>query len=291
MPIECFKYQSGGSALRSLSEGTTYFASPSELNDSLELQFDLAAPVDHITVVNRMLSELAGEKGEPRALSADPQLVEEVTRKIESENARFKEACGRVGIYSAAPRGDNQPMWAYYCNNSRGVCFHMVWTDEILNKYQLVPTPVEYSSTTRIHNRADDLRRLTLELARENPAASIDELMTMTLSSTFLRRWGVLATARAASVKHADWRHEHEVRILSPRVGPLPLMKDVLRSVIYTRTDFPEWGSIMMLLYRLYPEAKHLTLKFDHREPFASFMPMTFKKVPIRDDEDHWENR
>lgn len=288
MAITCFKYQSGASALRSLSEGTTYFASAQELNDSLELQFDLANSDAYVEVLDRTIAEVCAERGEERTPSRDTALIEALGRKIDSENERFAEACHRVGVFSASPRGDNQPMWAYYCNNSRGVCFELEWTDDILAEYQLVPARVEYSATTRVHNRAEDLRNLILLVAKENPQASADEVMSMTLSDSFRRRWGIMTTARAACVKHADWQHEDEIRILAPRAGPLPLMKAVLKSVIYIRTDFTEWGSIMMLLHRLYPDAARFTLKFDHREPFASFMPMTFKKVPISKDEDLW---
>jgi hypothetical protein len=84
----------------------------------------------------------------------------------------------------------------------------------------------------------------------------------------------IRSIARAVSIKHADWQHEAEVRLLAPRAGPLPLLSDVLKRVYFVRTDFSEWGSILMLLHRLYPKVEIARLSFEHTEPFVRIQPL-----------------
>jgi hypothetical protein len=79
----------------------------------------------------------------------------------------------------------------------------------------------------------------------------------------------------------ADWSHEKEIRLIKGRCDPIPVIQDVLKSVIYTRTNFPEWGSVMMLLHRLYPDVQLVQMKFAHKEPFVTSQRITTKKVPI----------
>jgi len=54
-----YKYRSGAAALRCLSEGTAYFASPRELNDSLEAKFELTGATHFVDTVASSLNELA----------------------------------------------------------------------------------------------------------------------------------------------------------------------------------------------------------------------------------------
>lgn len=280
--VVCYKYRSGSAALRSLSEGAVYFAPPQELNDCLEAKFDLAGPKEFAEVCASTLNELARTRGyTDYAKPISEKLLEELQPLNSRENNEFQAACKRVGIFSAASRPDNQPMWAYYCDNSRGVCFHFEWPVEIMEKYQLWPTQVTYSCESRIHNRAQDLRQLLLELGHQNPHWTMDQIMAFSATKEFRRRLGITSTARAVSLKHRDWAHECEVRLLAPRAGPIPVMQAVLKSVIFMRTDFPEWSSIMMLLHRLYPNVLLADMTFMHTEPFVRSRELVAKLVPI----------
>lgn len=279
----CYKYRSGAAALRCLSESTAYFASPSELNDSLEAKFDLVGATGFADVMHATLGELARSRGYAGNVSDIARVPKGLPKVTAQENKRFLEACQKTGIYSAAPRPDNQPMWAYYCDNFRGVCFHLEWSKEVIERYRLSPSFVTYSSESRIFNRADDLRDLLLELGRENPTWSFSQLAAFSMTDQFLHRLGIKTVARAVSMKHADWAHEREVRIIAPHSGPLPVMQDILKSVIFVRTDFSEWGSIMMLLHRLYPNVQLADMSFHHKEPFVRSRPLKVKKIPITD--------
>lgn len=277
-----YKYRSGPAALRCLSEGTAYFASPSGLNDSLEAKFDLAKTSDFIAAMSNALNELAARKGQPRNYTFNEAAFQEFDAVHSTENLRFHEASQQVGIFSAALRPDNQPMWAYYCDNSKGVCFELDWSDEVSKRYRLWPTNVQYTKESRVHNRAEDLRQALLALGEMRPEWSIQQILDFSLSDTFRRDWGIQTTARAVSAKHADWQHEAELRMLSPRYGPVPIMQDILKRVFFVRTDFPEWGSLMMLLHRLYPKVELAQINFEHKEPFVKVQPLHVKKVPVQ---------
>ncbi len=279
--LTCYKYRSGSAALRALSEGTAYFASPTELNDTLEAKFDLAGARQFAEVFNTTLNELARNRGFPYGLKFAkpvPDGLEEATRK---ENERFSLACKEIGVYSAAPRPDNQPMWAYYCDNHRGVCFHLEWSNELMKEYGIHSREVAYTREARFHNRADDLREAMLELGQQNPTWSMAQIEGLSLTDHFRRDYGIRSVARAVSTKHADWEHEREIRLLRPRAGPIPVMQLVLKTVIFTRTDFPEWGSLMMLLHKLYPNTGLAQLTFNHKEPFVETKPLQFHKIQV----------
>ena len=87
--------------------------------------------------------------------------------------------------------------------------------------------------------------------------------------------------SRAVSTKHSDWAHEHELRMLSPKAGPLPILGQILKRVYFTRTDFPEWGPIMMLLHQLYPGVETAQVTFSHTEPLVSIQRLEKKLIPI----------
>lgn len=277
----CYKYRSGVAVLRCLSEGTLYFASTEELNDSLEGNFDLASTQEYVRVFSRAVHELAIKRGHNTSFQSIEQLPHELEVVNREENERFRAGCKDVGIFSTARRPDNQPMWAYYCDNSKGVCFHLEFSEKIMKEYQLLPTPVTYTRDARILNRADDFREQLLKVGEQNDKWSIDQIRAFSETESFLRRVGISSIARAVSTKHADWEHEAEIRFIAPRSGPIPILKDVLKSVIFMRTDFPEWGSIMTLLHRLYPDVQLADLSFHHTEPFVRSRKLSFKAVPV----------
>lgn len=280
-PITCFKYRTGAAALRALSEGTAYFAPPHSLNDSLEAKFDVAAAGDFSKTLYKTIAELARKRGHLGDLSFVDREVPGLAEMTEFENKRFEDSCRNVGIFSSATRPDNQPMWAYYCDNLHGVCFHLEWSEEILRQYQVLCLPVTYSRQSRVIDRAADLCELLCLFEKENPSWSMSQIMEFSLDESFRRRVGILSTAKAVATKHADWEHENELRLFKPNAGPIPVMQEVLKSVIFSRTDFPEWGSIMMLLHRLYPNVELVQMSFEHTEPFVKTRKLDFKLVPI----------
>ncbi|EEC32403.1 hypothetical protein BUC_4701 [Burkholderia pseudomallei 576] len=60
-------------------------------------------------------------------------------------------------------------------------------------------------------------------------------------------------------------------------------MGQVLKRVYFVRTDFPEWGPVMMLLHQLYPNVELAKLTFQHIEPYVKVQRMTKKLVPIHE--------
>ncbi|MBI3715590.1 MAG: hypothetical protein HY255_06320, partial [Betaproteobacteria bacterium] len=136
--LTCFKYRSADSAIRCLAEGSLYFAAPNELNDTVEAKFDAASCDEYLLVFRRMMNELAASRNEPGNYQAQSDLLKELEEAIRAEDKNLQEASARVGIFSAAPRPDNQPMWAYYCNGSNGVCLELIWSRTLMEQYTLV---------------------------------------------------------------------------------------------------------------------------------------------------------
>lgn len=277
-----YKYRSGAAALRSLSDGSAYFAAPHELNDALEAQFEPASSTQFVATLASTLTELAQHRGEALAFVPEESFAEEFAQHFNGEETQFKTACQQLGLFSSARRPNSQPMWAYYCGDSKGVCFELEWPDDLLAEYQLMPTEIHYSSEPRIHNRADDLRDALLALSKQHPDWSVDDLERYSYTAAFNQQWIARSMGRAVSVKHNDWQHEAELRMVAPRAGVLPILPRILKRIYYTRTDFPEWRPIIMLAHQLYPEVELAEVRFSHTAPLTSAVPMAKKLVPIQ---------
>ena len=280
--LTCFKYRSGESALRCLVDGTLYFAKPGELNDVLETKFDHAEPEAFNKIYLDTISEVSQKRGGPRLSPGYPCPPDFVAVNTE-ENERFRLACDNVGIFSAARRPNDQAMWAYYAENCQGVCFELEWSASILNEHQLIPVDVTYSANARTHNRAEDWSTLFLELAKEKPTATLAELQEISLEEAFRRRMGILSTARATAIKHTDWAHEKEIRLLTGKSGARPLLSSVLKRVHFMRTDGAKWGPIVQELHRNYPQVELAQWTFHHGEITTSARSMMFKMVPLNE--------
>ena len=223
-----FKYRSPAAALRCLAEGSLYFAKPSELNDTLEAKYEHATPEDFARVMTQTYSEISQQRG-GQALTFDQRGMAEMAEAHARECQRLQDFTDQIGIFSAAQRPDHQAMWAYYADNASGVCFELEWSHEIADRYQLWATDVQYHGEARVHNRAEDWRHVVLELAREHPAASLETLHQLSLDESVRCKSGILSASRAVSVKHTDWSHEKEIRLLAPKCGALPVLADVLK--------------------------------------------------------------
>lgn len=278
-----YKYRSAAAALRSLSDGSVYFAAPHELNDALEAQFEPASSTEFVATLVATLTELAQHRGEALAFAPDEAFADEFAQHFTNEEIHFKSACQQLGLFSSARRPDSQSMWAYYCNDSRGVCFELEWPDEVLAEHQLMPTEIHYSSEPRIHNRADDLRDALLALSKQHPDWSVDDLERYSYTESFHQQWIARSMGRAVSVKHKDWQHEGELRMIAPRVGALPVLQKILKRIYYTRTDFPEWSPIIMLAHQRYPEVELAEVRFSHNAPLTRAVPIKKKLVPVQD--------
>ena len=245
--LTCFKYRSPSAALRCLAEGTLYFAKPCELNDTLEAKYEHATPEEFTRVMTQTYSEISQQRGGP-ALEFDQQGMAEMAKANARENQRLQDFTDQIAIFSAAQRPDHQAMWAYYADNASGVCFELEWSHEIADRHQLWATDVQYHGEARVHNRAEDWRHVFLGLAQEHPDASLETLHLLSLEESARRKSGILAASRAVSLKHTDWSHEKEIRLLAPKSGALPVLGEVLKRVHYVRTDGEHWGAIMQLL-------------------------------------------
>lgn len=276
-----FKYRSGPAALRCLTDGAAYFASPTELNDCLEAKFDHSDEVEYIACMDRAIRDIALQRGGIGGYTVPEHELASHAAHYARENAAFMDATQRVGIYATATRPDSQPMWAYYCDNSRGFCFELEWSDAVLGQYQIAPVGVQYSSVARVHNRASIFEKLLREEADMHPDWLIPRILEETQSEFFRFRFQMLNTCRATSIKHKDWAHEHEVRFISPSAGPLSIMRSVLKRVYYVRRDFPEWGPVITLLHKLYPEVELAEVTFQHTEPNSPTRHMIKKLIRI----------
>ena len=276
-----FKYRSGPAALRSLSDGSAYFAPPSEFNDCLEAKFDHSSMADYMASMDRSIREIAEQRGTTGGYSVSAEKLAAHEEHHARESTSFLQATQRVGIYSTAGSPDNQPMWAYYCDNSKGFCFEVEWINEVLGQYQLMPTGVLYSSAPRVHNRADIFGKLLREEAELHPDWSMGRLLEETRSQFFMFRFNALNTCRAVSIKHSDWAHEKEVRLIAPRSGPLPIMKQILRRVYFVRTDFPEFVQVLAKLHQDYPDVELVQLSFQHTESYVDAKQVLVKLIPV----------
>lgn len=280
-PLVNFKYRSGAAALRGLSDGTCYFAHADELNDSLEAKFAPADSSSYARTLAKTLTELAGQRQEPARYEPEEESAELLSKLIREEDETFAANCQRVGIFSGTKRPDNQPMWAYYCNDGRGVCFEFEWPSDVLKQFSLRSTFVHYTDQPRVHDRFEDMREELFALGDKHPSWTAEQLYEYSQTQEFIAGWVARSMSRAVSTKHSDWAHEHELRMLSPRAGPLPILRQILKRVYFTRTDFPEWGPIMMLLHQLYPGVKTARVTFNHTEPLVSIQHLEAKLVPI----------
>ncbi len=278
--LRCFKYRTGESALRCLVDGTLYFAKPAELNDMLETKFDHATPSDFNRVFLETLSEVRQKRGGAHIpINTQPSLA--FIAENTAENRRFREACDGVGIFSAARRPNDQAMWAYYAENSQGFCFELEWSPAVVRTNQLFPVDVTYSGSARLHNRAEDWRQLFIALAEEHPNASFLELHQISMGEEFRRRFGLLSTARVTSVKHTDWKHERELRLIAPRAGTRPVLSSVLKRVHFIRTDGKLWGEVMQQINFNYPQVEVVRWEVDHGVVTMSPKRMVFRSIPI----------
>ena len=278
--LTCFKYRSPAAALRCLAEGSLYFAKPSELNDTLEAKYEHATPEDFARVMAQTYSEISQQLGGP-PLDFDQRGMAEMAEAHARECQRVQAFTEKVGIFSAAQRPDHQAMWAYYADNASGVCFELEWSRDICEQHHLCPREVMYQETARTHNRADDWRTVFLELAAQHTNASLEELHHLSLEEPTRFRWGVLTASRAASVKHTDWRHEKEIRLLVPKYGALPVLSEVLKRVHYVRTNGEHWSAIMQLLRAYYPTVETTHWQFSHGELSAISTPMEIRLIPM----------
>jgi len=278
-----FKYRAGPAALRCLSDGSVYFAKPSEFNDCLEAKFDHSSVADYIECIDRSIRSVSEERSCIGGYAVPEGELASFEEKTACDDVNFLDATQQVGIFSTASRPDNQPMWAYYSDNSKGFCFELEWPDAVLGRYQIAPVGVLYSSAARVHNRAEIFDTLIREEAELHPDWSMERILEETRSEFFRFRFQMLNTCRAVSIKHSDWSHEHEVRLVTPRAGPLPIMGQILKRVYFVRTDFPEWGPVMTLLAQLYPNVELAKITFQHVEPYVRVQSMTTKLVPVRE--------
>lgn len=281
--LTCFKYRSGESALRCLVDGTLYFAKPSELNDTLEAKFDHADHDARNQVISDTLSEISQSRGGPPFSFVSP-CPPDLAGVVDEENERFRNFCNEVGIFSAARRPDHQAMWAYYAENNQGVCFELEWPFSVLRDHQLFPVDVTYFGGARVHNSAHDWRRLFIALAEEHPDATLAELQELSLGPGFLRQRGILSTARVTSIKHTDWAHEKEIRVLAPKSGTQLLLSKVLKRVHFMRTDGKHWSDIMVQIHINYPLVQLVEWKMHHGVVTASAKGKVIRSIPIKND-------
>lgn len=245
-----------------------------------EAKYEHATPEDFARVMTQVYSEISQQRG-GQTLAFDQRGLAEMAEAHAWECDHLQAFTDQIGIFSAAQRPDNQAMWAYYADNASGVCFELEWSHEIADRHQLWVTAVQYHGEARVHNRAEDWRHVFLELAREHPDASLERLHQLSLDESTRRKSGILSASRAVSVKHTDWSHEKEIRLLAPKSGSLPVLGEVLKRVHYVCTDGEHWSAIMQLLRAYYPTVETMHWQFSHGGLGAIPTPMEFRQVPL----------
>ena len=274
-----YKYVGAERAVQCLKDGTLYLASPDQLNDALEARFHTASTEAYLAITDATLADLARQRGET-PLAFDREVLPEFAEVNQRENGRFQAFCEGIGICSLARRPNHQAMWAYYGEGGEGICLELAFTPEIMEANQLLLGPVTYSDQARVLNRAEDWRATFLELAEQYPKATIQDLQRMSLEEPFRRRMGLRMAQRATSVKHPDWAHEDEVRLLGPKGHtPLPILGQVLRRVHFR--EIKALSRIAPLLVQRYPDVELMRWTFHHGELQAKSQPMEFRRVPI----------
>lgn len=282
--LTAFKYVSAAGAERCLNDGTLYLASPVELNDTLEARFITASTDAYLEVTESTLAEIATQRGES-PLAFDREALQEFTDVNRQENDRFQSFCEKIGICSLAKRPNHQAMWAYYGEGGNGLCLELEFSKEVLEDHQLLPGPVQYSERPRVLNRAEDWRISLLEMAEQHPTASVRDLLRMSLDTPFRRRMGLRMAQRATSLKHTDWRHEDEIRLLGPNGGkPLPILEKVLTRIHFL--DIRSAARFVPLLAKRYSKVQLMHWTFDHGELQAHGQPMTLKLIPVHGNAD-----
>lgn len=276
-----FKYVSAAGAERCLNDGTLYLASPMELNDTLEARFTTASTEAYLAIVEATLKEISGQRGETH-LTFDREALPEFTDVNQQENDRFQSFCEQIGICSLAKRPNHQAMWAYYGEDGNGVCMELKFNEKVLEDNQLLAGPVQYCDQSRVLNRAEDWRTSFLDMAKQHPTAPLKDLLRMSLDTPFRRRMGLRMAQRATSLKHTDWKHEDEIRLLGPKGGkPLPILEKVLTRIHFR--DIKAVTRFAPLLVKHYPNVQLMQWSFDHGELQAYGQPMTLKLIPVKD--------
>lgn len=270
-------------ARRCLTDGTLYLAAPDQLNDTLEAQFHTADTERYRATVIRTINEVAQQRGE-QTQTFSPDAFAHFTALNQRENDRFQAFCHQIGICSLATRPDHQAMWAYYADEGAGLCLEITLPPAIMVAHQLVLEPAEYQSTPRVINRAEDWRAAFLELAARYSDASIEALQEKSLSDGFRQQIGLSMARRAVSIKHTDWAHEHEVRLLGPQGRtPLPILREVLTGVHFRSVNALA-SPIASLLVNRHPYVRYTQWTFNHGELQSRGEAKELKLIPLDHD-------
>src|SRR5690606_27493387 len=119
------------------------------------------------------------------------------------------------------------------------------------------------------------------ELAAEHPASSLEELHRISQTHLLTKKWRILTATRASLVKHTNWDHENEVRLLTPKSGDLAVLPDVLKRIHYVRRDRDHWPDIVQLLATRYPSVELMHWQFAHGKISAIPTPMEIRLIPV----------
>lgn len=278
-----FKYMSVDSALRRLSSGELYFASSRQLNDSLEVKFSHATVAEEQRALLEVFSAVSVSQGGP-TWSYQPESeadIHEMEQMISRRNDDFQESLARVGIFATGKRPDHQAMWAYYADERKGVCFELEWNRDVVWEYGLLFRDVEYTSGPRVINQSQHMANAITLLSRQHPDADVYQLQKMSLDEAFRRQVGLNLAGRAASIKHLDWAHEDELRVLVARSRSLPILRSVLKAVHIVGFECLRFAEIYGLLRSDYPGVKIYQWTFDHGEISSIARELQITLVPV----------
>lgn len=279
MAFTGFKYVSAKRAEHCLDEGTLYLARPDELNDALEAQFTSGSAEEYLATIEATIADVARQRGES-PMSFPRDVLPEFAAVHRRENHHLQAFCEHIGICSLASRPNHQAMWAHYSGGGEGICLELRLSREVLEAHELLYGPVTYSDAPRAINRAEDWGATFQELAAQYPNASVQDLLPVTLEESFRRRMGLHMAQRATSVKHPDWAHEDEIRLLGPKgQKPLPILDEVLTQVHFLGTK--GICRVAPLLVRQYPSVNLVQWTFSHGELQTQAQPMQIKMVPV----------
>lgn len=284
--MNIFKYRSTAAALRDLKAGTLYFAKPEKLNDILEAKYDDASHEDFAQVMLQTFNEISLQRGETPLLF-DQDAKEAAAAAYKSECQNRKHFIQQLGVFSAAQRANHQAMWAYYADNNTGFCFELELDADVFRQHQLWATDVQYQAEARIHNSADDWRKVFLKLAAANPSASLAELKELSLEEPIRCEWRVLTASRAVSIKHTDWSQENEIRLIAPKSGAIPILANMLKRVHFILADDKHYSSEQLKVIGFlrtnpdYSSVETISWKFSHGDITTVPTPIKFEAIRL----------
>jgi hypothetical protein len=133
--------------------------------------------------------------------------IDDEDSSIKNILENFRNQCKNFGIYSLCKENySNELLWAYYANSHKGFCIE--YDFDILKQY-----PFNEDSF------------FDVEYSENIPIVNLNDLLNSSVSSNLSKK--LLAT------KSSSWKHEYEIRIITPSKGEFNYFIRALKSIYF----------------------------------------------------------